>query len=199
MKIGRKTKELVSKIRSEENLGDVPVYHISETLNESVLANYDKLSALGKSLDDEDKKEVASKMNGIYIHSHGITTFKDDGINAYTKSGFEVPENMVMHALKPLIFWTLFRLYAEVEVKALAPKTKLKDIKCKYVNDTPFPITFLDSTWFTTLVKSDAFKVSGHFRLQPCHDENGKPTKKLIWISDYMKTGYTSPAKKLSL
>lgn len=88
-----------------------------------------------------------------------------------------------------------FIKYAEIETKFLSPKSKSKDIKCKYINETKSNIEILDSKWFTTLVKSDAFKVSGHFRLQPCGFEMKE--RKLIWISDFIKTGYTAPARKI--
>jgi hypothetical protein len=91
--------------------------------------------------------------------------------------------------------WYLFKNYAEIETKILAPGQRQKDINCKYVNDTRLPIRYLDSKWFTTLVKSDAFKVRGHFRLQPCG--HGLTDRKLIYIDDFMKTGYTAPARKL--
>ena len=94
------------------------------------------------------------------------------------------------------IILSLFKRYAEVETKELKPNSKLKTIDCKYVNDTDLHLTYLDSKWFTTLVKSDAFNVRGHFRLQPF----GKEMKehKLIWISEFTKTGYTAPARKLN-
>ncbi len=93
----------------------------------------------------------------------------------------------------------LFKKFAKVEIKQLPPKSRKKEFNCKYVNDTDNTIQILDSTWFTTLVKSDAFKVRGHFRLQPKKDDNGNWTKELIWIKDFQKSGYTASAKKLSL
>ncbi len=92
----------------------------------------------------------------------------------------------------------LFQKYAQVETKYLPAKQKVKDINCNYKNDTSFDITYLDSTWFTNLVKSDAFKVRGHFRLQPKKKE-GEWTKELIWITEFEKHGYTAPARKLNL
>lgn len=91
-----------------------------------------------------------------------------------------------------------FITYAEVETKYIPAHGKSKDIVCKYVNDTPLPLKVLDSKWFTTLVKSDAFKVRGHFRLQP-KKKDGEWTKELIWINDFKKDGYTAPARKLAL
>ena len=92
---------------------------------------------------------------------------------------------------------TLFKKYAEVQTKILQPHSKKKDLNCKYINDTDLRICHLDSKWFTTLVKSDGFKVRGHFRLQP-KIKDGKWTKELIWIDEFEKQGYTSKARKLS-
>lgn len=98
---------------------------------------------------------------------------------------------------KTLIATLNFIKYADIEVKILPPNKTVKDIRCKYVNETSSNIQFLDSTWFTTLIKSDGFKVRGHFRLQP-KKKDGEWTKEIIWIGEFEKTGYTSPAKKLA-
>jgi hypothetical protein len=91
----------------------------------------------------------------------------------------------------------MFKQYAQVETKYLPAGQKAEGIDCKYINDTKSNITYLDSKWFTTLVKSDAFKVRGHFRLQP-KKKDGEWTKELIWITDFEKHGYTAPARKLT-
>lgn len=91
---------------------------------------------------------------------------------------------------------TLFIKYAEVETKILPAGQKVKGIECNYKNDTKNKIFFLNSTWFTTLIKSDGFKVRGHLRLQP-YKKEGVWTKRFIWINDFEKTGYTAPARKL--
>jgi hypothetical protein len=92
----------------------------------------------------------------------------------------------------------MFKKYAQVETKYLPAGQKVKGIDCNYVNDTKSNITYLTSKWFTNLVKSDAFKVRGHFRLQP-KKKDGEWTKELIWITDFEKTGYTAPARKLNV
>tara|TARA_R110002167_G_C12522117_1_gene638294 strand:+ start:73 stop:900 length:828 start_codon:yes stop_codon:yes gene_type:complete len=89
----------------------------------------------------------------------------------------------------------MFKQFAEVETKYLPPNKITKDVNCKYVNNTDSPITVLTSKWFTSLVKSDSFKVNGHFRLQPFG--KGMKDYKLIWINNFMKSGYTAPAQKL--
>lgn len=100
-------------------------------------------------------------------------------------------------SIQTLIATLNFIKYADIQVKILPANKRVKDIRCKYVNDIDSNIAFLDSTWFTTLVKSDAFKVRGHFRLQP-KKKNNEWTKELIWINDFVKTGYTAPARKLN-
>lgn len=104
--------------------------------------------------------------------------------------------NFINIKLSDIIIFNLFKLYAQVETKILKPNTKLKEIDCKYVNDTKFKLTYLDSKWFTNLVKSDGFNVRGHFRLQPKKND-GAWTKELIWISEFQKSGYTSKARKI--
>lgn len=126
---------------------------------------------------DECNMWISKKIN---IHNN------KDGIEGW------ILDNFLM-----LIIISFFKSYAQVETKYLPAGKRVKDVSCKYINETKLNLTFLDSKWFTTLVKSDAFKVRGHFRLQPKKKE-GKWTHELIWINDFMKTGYTAPARKLN-
>lgn len=89
----------------------------------------------------------------------------------------------------------VFLQYAKLETKILK-KNEKDSIICRYQNKLPLHITIVDSTWYTNLIKSDAFKVRGHFRLQP--HGNGLKNRKLIWINEYQKEGYVREAKKLS-
>jgi hypothetical protein len=104
-------------------------------------------------------------------------------------------EDFYNNSVFNIVVFSMFKTFADVETKYLPPNKKTKEINCKYVNDTNLGITMIDSTWFTTLVKSDAFKVSGHFRLQACGENHSQ--RKLVWISDFQKKGYTRKAKKL--
>jgi hypothetical protein len=89
----------------------------------------------------------------------------------------------------------VFLQYAELQTKELKPHHKqIEGVKCLYENKLPFTIQIIDSTWYTTLVKTDAFKVRGHFRLQPYGE--GLSKKKLVWINEFQKEGYTRTAKK---
>lgn len=105
-------------------------------------------------------------------------------------------QNFARGLFQNAIVFYMFKRYAQVEIKILEPKRKIKDVGCKYLNETDFTVTHLDSKWFTTLVKSDSFKVRGHFRLQACGPSYND--RKLVWINDFMKEGYTAKAKILT-
>lgn len=117
---------------------------------------------------------------------------------------FVYEKPMDTESAKPLlsqISWVfaieVFLQFADVETKLLKSGHEIREgVMCKYKSNLDFPITVVDATWFTTLVHSDAFKVRGHFRLQPYGPENSK--RKLIWINEFQKDGYTREAKKLS-
>jgi hypothetical protein len=105
-------------------------------------------------------------------------------------------EGFAFGSIASCIVFYMFKRYAQVETKTIFPNSKVKDFHCKYVNDTRLKLTYLDSKWFTNLVKSEGFSVRGHFRLQP-KKKNGEWTKELIWINDFEKTGYTAPARMI--
>lgn len=95
-----------------------------------------------------------------------------------------------------VVSFILFKKYCETETKVIPANKKEHHIGVKYVNETKRKITVLDSTWFTTIVKSEGFGVSGHFRLQPCGPNNSE--RKLIYIAPFEKQGYTRTAKVLN-
>jgi hypothetical protein len=86
----------------------------------------------------------------------------------------------------------LFIQHCPVETKLIAKGKKVAHADQEYLNKTSLPIEILDSTWFTTIVRSEGFAVGGHFRLQPVGP--GRSERKLIWIEPYEKTGYVRKA-----
>jgi hypothetical protein len=64
----------------------------------------------------------------------------------------------------------------------------------KYINETDISIKIINSTWFTNIVRTTGFAVSGHFRLQPYGKD--RKDRKLIWINEFEKQGYTRLAQK---
>jgi hypothetical protein len=130
----------------------------------------------------------------------------EDGKRNYSYGSsfwFEI-DNPSMEGRKEIAKQQFYRLlmiinflkYAEIQVKHLQPNRQIWDgPNCLYNNKSKYPVEIMDSTWFTTLVKSDAFKVRGHFRLQPYGE--GLTKRKLVWINEFQKDGYTRQAKKL--
>ena len=138
---------------------------------------------------------IDSGKNSIYQLGWVSRCFREDIINLKTGIDLETKTQTWLYStIVMIVLFRMFKTYAEVETKILQPNSKVKDIDCKYVNDTKFQLTYLDSKWFTDLVKSDGFNVRGHFRLQP-KKENGRWTKELIWILGFKKTGYTAKAR----
>lgn len=96
------------------------------------------------------------------------------------------------------VFGTLilpFLEFAECETKVVNSTGNKKAVVNyeKYISNIPSNIEIVDSNWFTTLIRSDAFKVSGHFRLQPVGP--GRTGRKMTWIKDFEKHGYTRRSK----
>lgn len=133
---------------------------------------------------------VTNRKDNTFIgyQSEGILNLIGDRIKNLEGDTYQNSHFVLMEDIRVLL---LFIKYAEIEVKFVNANSKVKDINCKYVNDTRSDIQILDSTWFTTLVHSEAFKVRGHFRLQPYKD-----SKKLIWINEFQKNGYTRNFKR---
>lgn len=93
----------------------------------------------------------------------------------------------------------LFKQFAEVETKEIGGKDNPKKAKVgaeKYLNETDTTVNILDCNWFTTIVRSKGFGVKGHFRMQPCGE--GMRQRKLIYIEDFVKQGYSRKAKILT-
>lgn len=139
----------------------------------------------------------------FYAYETGYVTYENE-VRIIQGLSFDMENHEGQMYLGPntgLLFqemstFVLFKKYAQIETKLAAPKKTTTTLNCAYENQTKFWVNIIDSTWFTTLVKSDAFKVSGHFRLQPIGE--GRKERKLIWIKDFEKQGYTREAKMLS-
>lgn len=110
--------------------------------------------------------------------------------------GIEQHDDILSVALSAILSAELFINFAEVETKVMKPNTQIWDekmVNAIYNNKTYSDITVLDSTWYTNLISSGAFKVRGHFRLQPYGP--GMKQKRLQWISEFKKEGYHRKAK----
>ena len=133
------------------------------------------------------EESYEKNVNNIWISNH---YFNKENIEQ-TESGVK---NWAYSKVCIVIMIYLFKKYANVETKIIPGESMIGKTKAdKIINDFKSKITYLDSKWFTNIVKSDGFKVSGHFRLQP-KKVDGSWTKEIIWIDDFEKTGYTSKA-----
>lgn len=109
----------------------------------------------------------------------------------YKEVGVKDPQDLVAQFMCLIGFLK----FCDVETKVIQPNEKYRDHKkVKYFNETKSAIEILDSRWFTDIVRSEGFAVSGHLRLQPYGPS--RSMKKWIYISPFEKTGYTIKAKK---
>jgi len=132
----------------------------------------------------------------------GLTTFgyvnKENffgGIGANIKDG--KPFNDTKHLAEYLnsVLTTLYFINnCEIETKVLPPKQKHKINGEKHFNESKNDILILDCKWFTDLIRDTPFTVRGHLRWQPHGEKRSK--RKLIWIDEFEKSGYSVKAKK---
>lgn len=100
------------------------------------------------------------------------------------------------HYFAFLVTFLCFIKHVDLETKIVNAGRRDHHVGTKYVNETKHNIEILDSTWFTTIVRSEGFDVEGHFRMQPYGPNNSK--RRLQWISPFEKKGYTRTAKILN-
>lgn len=158
-----------------------------------------------KESNDIDVLYMATDFKGYILEFYVQGKTKGHGIAGWVcqrtanevglKDMSELPAYLVQMSVRVAAL-CMFIKYAEVETKTVLGRSKRR-FGDPYRNDTDFPITHLDSKWFTNIVRSEGFSVRGHFRLQP-KKINGEWTKELIWINDFEKHGYTSKARILN-
>lgn len=59
----------------------------------------------------------------------------------------------------------------------------------KHLIEFNTPIKLLGNEWFTTVINNNAFNVKGHLAWRACG--KGKKERKLVWIDEFSKNGYT--------
>ncbi|MFX1707156.1 hypothetical protein PV783_24525 [Chitinophaga sp. CC14] len=123
----------------------------------------------------------------------GFINMKDDGIVSYAPDSMEEEGVDVMNFVSDILYLILFTKYCKMETKIIGAGKKDFHVKEKYVNETKVPIEILDSTWFTTIVRSEGFSVEGFFRMQAYGP--GFSQRRLQWIPPFEKQGYTRRAK----
>jgi hypothetical protein len=100
--------------------------------------------------------------------------------------------------ISSLITHVIFKQYAPIETLIVNKDKTRKGVlnKLKHLNECSYDITVIDSNWFTNIIRTKGFGVTGHFALRACGI--GHVSRKLVWIDSYQKSGYSRLAKKLS-
>lgn len=93
----------------------------------------------------------------------------------------------------------LFLRYCKLETKTIAAGARGSHGQEKYVNETKSDVEILDSTWFTTTIRTEGFWVGadegGFLRWQRVGP--GRSVEKLIWVEAFEKESYSRQAKML--
>lgn len=92
----------------------------------------------------------------------------------------------------------LFYNYTDSETKILneissGKQRRVKINDEKFINDSDNKIEIIDNTYFTNLIQTKEFGVSGHFKVQRYGENNSD--SKIIFINDYKKKGIVRESK----
>lgn len=122
------------------------------------------------------------------------TTFRINTENGYLS--YPESDPFAVELFKNFIQYLIFLEFSELETVTLKPNVKVGTKKQGlYLNDSNSDVVIVDSTWNRIIVKVGEFKVSGHLRFQKIGGI-GSHKRKLIYIKEYTKEGYTRNAKK---
>lgn len=120
----------------------------------------------------------------------------EDDLMEHVWQGFAEQGRDLAWWIAEIMLFKTFLLYADVETKVVNSKRREHHLGIKYTNDSNHKVSILDSTYFTTISRTEGFGVKGHFRLQPYGP--GRTRRRLQWIPDFEKKGYTRTAKVLT-
>ena len=140
--------------------------------------------------------DVVFGINTGYTDDDKMTHIQYYEYHECTKISFPGIEKLPYVPFHVALLFQIFKKYAPIETIVINRKKKQrgKINGEKHVNKSDLDVTVIDSNWFRNIIRSDGFNVKGHFRLQPCGV--GRKEKKLIWINEFEKTGYSMKAKK---
>lgn len=91
----------------------------------------------------------------------------------------------------------IFLQFSEPILEVLEPNRKYGTNRLNRIkNESKSQYIVVNSKWNTVTVRSDGFRVRGHFRLQPCGQ--GMKERKLILIDEFEKKGYVRNSGKMA-
>jgi hypothetical protein len=121
----------------------------------------------------------------ISYHSFKIKPIENEVVFPKNQNDYK-NDKYFLEFIKLLIFTE----YSELEEVTLMPnQSKGNKKEGKIYNDSNKSFIIVDSTWNKIIIRTDKFGVSGHLRLQPIG--KNRNDRKLIYISEYLKNGYT--------
>ena len=129
-------------------------------LIESYLVSYSILED-GSQINIIERTNDAGDVVDYFMPKNTLLTFSED---AYENT------NAFQRILTLFLGVLSYKKYGETDTVYIAAgvKRQIPDEDGILMNRAPFPISHLDSSWFRTIIRTEGFKVRGHFRLQPC-------------------------------
>jgi hypothetical protein len=106
----------------------------------------------------------------------------------------KITENLIDYIYSFLLFYN----FTETDNKIIhgidtEKQRRIKIDDKKYINQSKNNIEIIDTTYFTKIIRTGEFGVSGHFRVQHYGENNSDA--KIIYIDHYKKEGYTRESK----
>jgi hypothetical protein len=162
-------------------------YHIdlkNQTISFCVFQNNNLVYAL-QNLDVSSlkQKNITKITLGIYIPGYTPPTIWNSLINAIIVVAYDI------------FNICLFRTFADHELKVVSRKSTGKINNMVYRNMNKTDVAVLDSSWYTSIVRTEGFVVRGHMKMQPCGPNLSE--RKLIYVDSFEKYGYVRKAKML--
>jgi len=135
-------------------------------------------------------KELREQGDYISYHSFKIKPLENEVVFPKNQNDYR-NDKYFLEFIKLLIFTE----YSELEEVTLMPnQSKGNKKEGKIYNDSNKNFIIVDSTWNKIIIRTEKFGVSGHLRLQPIG--KNRNDRKLIYISEYLKNGYTKQARQ---
>ena len=130
----------------------------------------------------------------FHIQRDSLSSFDEEFGNPFTEFARGINGNIVDY----LWSFALFYNYTETDNKIVygTDTEKARRIKVnneKIINETPNNIEIIDTTYFTKLIHTGEFGVTGHFKVQ--HFGTSYSESKIIYVNEYKKNGFTREAK----
>ena len=191
-------REAISKASDKIN---EDLKHIKDIPNHNaIFFNDNGFTILRVTPDSEDRIAVVYGFTRTTLTSYAV--LKKDltyyGIGATVKDG--EPYNDLEHLgkyINSMLTCLYFIHNCETEQKVVEPNKKVIAAGDKHFNESKSDVIILTCQWFTELIRNIPYGVTGHFRWQAHGERFSK--RKLKWIADFQKSGYTTKAKKVEI